>query len=187
MAFYWNRKNKEKELKIKKKERSNKLKQKAAILEELERQNEDRKNDLIKKMQIMENKREMFQKIKRENLQKLKKLREHRHCSCEAKRKDLLALESEKREEILGIQSVLLNRSLSRDTLYNNKRITANEQTVLSQITLEKNLTLFNKKMNFLKSQSVFKKTQEEKIKLFKEFKRKEAEKRKKELDDTMK
>ena len=53
-------------------------------------------------------------------------------------------------------------------------------------MTLEKNLTLFNRKMNMLKSQSIFKKTMEERYKIFKELKKKEAE-RKKELEEKMK
>ena len=44
----------------------------------------------------------------------------------------------------------------------------------------------FNKQMNILKSQSIYKKSFEERLKMFKELKRKEAEK-KKEMEEKLK
>ena len=81
---------------------------------------------------------------------------------------------------------MVLGRSLSRDNLFLVKRNNASQKTLNEQMTLEKNLTLFNKKMNALKSQSIYKKTLQERYKIFKEIKKKEAE-RKKELEDKMK
>lgn len=48
-------------------------------------------------------------------------------------------------------------------------------------MTLEKNLQLFYKKMNQIKNESVLKKSPEERLAMFKEKKRKEAELKKKE------
>ena len=80
----------------------------------------------------------------------------------------------------------MLGSRLSRDNIFQMKRLNASEKTLNEQMTLEKNLTLFNKKMNELKSQSIFKKTIQERYKIVKELKKKEAE-RKKELEEKLK
>ena len=51
---------------------------------------------------------------------------------------------------------------------------------------LEKNLSDFVQRMNTLKDQSVYKKTPEQRYKIYKDLKRAEAEKRKKELEDKL-
>ena len=135
----------------------------------------------MKKIENMDIKREEYEKIKENNLLAKRKLREQRYCSCLNNRRKLQKLWSEKRLDILLYQSAVLNRSLTRDSKNTKKRQKANEKTVISQMNLEKNLTVFNKKMNLLKSQSVIKMTSEEKMKLFKKIKKQEAEKKKSE------
>ena len=134
----------------------------------------------------MDSKKEIFEKNKYEKILENKKLREQRFASCLKNRKEMLVEENERRKDILFYQSIMLGRSLSRDNIFRKKRLNASEKTVNEQMTLEKNLTLFNRKMNMLKSQSIFKKTMEERYKIFKELKKKEAE-RKKELEEKMK
>ena len=134
----------------------------------------------------MDSKKEIFEKNKYEKILENKKLREQRFASCLKNRKEMLVEENERRKDILFYQSIMLGRSLSRDNIFRKKRLNASEKTVNEQMTLEKNLTLFNRKMNMLKSQSIFKKTMEERYKIFKELKKKEAE-RKKQLEDKMK
>ena len=134
----------------------------------------------------MNARKQIFAKTKYEKILEGKKLRQKRFSSCLAKRKDILMEESERRKDILFYQSMMLGRSLSRDNIFHMKKIVANEKALNEQITLEKNLTAFNKKMNILKSQSIFKKTPQERLQIFKELKKKEAEK-KKELEEKMK
>ena len=153
---------------------------------ELEKQNEKRRNDILNKFKTMDSKKEIFEKNKYERILENKKLREQRFASCLKNRKEILVEENERRKDILFYQSIMLGRSLSRDNIFRKKRLNASEKTVNEQMTLEKNLTLFNRKMNMLKSQSIFKKTVEERYKIFKELKKKEAE-RKKELEEKMK
>ena len=185
-AFFWQRKNKEKESKQRKKEQNNKLIEKAERLVELEKQNEKKRNDILNKIKTMDSKKEIFEKNKYEKILENKKIREQRFASCLKNRKEMLIEEDERRKDILFYQSIMLGRSLSRDYIFRKKRLNASEKTVNEQMTLEKNLTLFNRKMNMLKSQSIFKKTMEERYKIFKELKKKEAE-RKKELEEKMK
>lgn len=153
---------------------------------ELEKQNEKKRNDILNKIKTMDSKKEIFEKNKYEKILENKKLREQRFASCLKNRKEMLVEENERRKDILFYQSIMLGRSLSRDNIFRKKRLNASEKTVNEQMTLEKNLTLFNRKMNMLKSQSIFKKTMEERYKMFKELKKKEAE-RKKELEEKMK
>lgn len=160
--------------------------EKAERLMELEKQNEKRRNDILNKIKTMDSKKEIFEKNKYERILENKKLREQRFASCLKNRKEILVEENERRKDILFYQSIMLGRSLSKDNIFHMKRLNASEKTLNEQMTLEKNLTLFNKKMNALKSQSIFKKTKQERYKIFKELKKKEAE-RKKELEDKMK
>lgn len=160
--------------------------EKAERLMELEKQNEKRRNDILNKIKTMDSKKEIFEKNKYERILENKKLREQRFASYLKNRKEILVEENERRKDILFYQSIMLGRSLSRDNIFRKKRLNASEKTVNEQMTLEKNLTLFNRKMNMLKSQSIFKKTVEERYKIFKELKKKEAE-RKKELEEKMK
>ena len=160
--------------------------EKAERLVELEKQNEKKRNDILNKIKTMDSKKEIFEKNKYEKILENKKLREQRFASCLKNRKEMLVEENERRKDILFYQSIMLGRSLSRDNIFRKKRLNASEKTVNEQMTLEKNLTLFNRKMNMLKSQSIFKKTMEERYKIFKELKKKEAE-RKKELEEKMK
>ena len=186
IAFFWQRKLKEKENKKRKKEHSHKLQEKAEKLKEIEILNEKKRDELLKRIKSMDLRKELLEKKKNVKISENKKLREKRFCLCDEKRKDLHIEESERRKDILLYQSIMLGRSLSRDNIFNIKRINASEKTLNEQMTLESNLTIFNKKMNELKSQSIFKKSLQERYKIFKDFKKKEAE-RKKELEDKLK
>ena len=53
-------------------------------------------------------------------------------------------------------------------------------------MTMEKNLSDFYRRMNALKDQSIYKKSEEERYKMYRTLKREEAERRKKELEEKM-
>ena len=122
--------------------------EKAERLVELEKQNEKKRNDILNKIKTMDSKKEIFEKNKYEKILENKKLREQRFASCLKNRKEMLVEENERRKDILFYQSIMLGRSLSRDNIFRKKRLNASEKTVNEQMTLEKNLTLFNKKMD---------------------------------------
>ena len=164
------------------------MQEKAEKLAELEKINQKRRDDLMKKIKNMDIRKGIFEKKKYEKILENKRLREIRFCSCAKNRRNLDLEESEWRKDILFYQSVVLGRSQSRDNIFNKKKIIASEKALKEQMILEKNLTLFNKKMNMLKSQSVFKKTPQERFKIYKELKRKENERKKElELEEKMK
>ena len=137
-------------------------------------------------MQAWDSRKEKYEKSKTKRIEDSKIKRELRFKSCAEKRNEFLLEESERRKDILDYHSDILFRSLSRDNLFLMKRNHAHEKTSREQIVLEHNLMSFNRQMNILKSQSIYKKSLEERIKIFKELKRKEAEK-KKEMEEKMK
>ena len=186
VSFYWQRKSKERELKRKKKEITDKLSEKNEKILLLEKSNEKKRNNLLKKIQAWDSRKKEYEKSKTKRIEDSKIKRELRFKSCAKKRNAFLLEESERRKDILDYHSDIFFRSLSRDNGFLMKRNHALEKTSREQIVLEHNLMSFNKQMNILKSQSIYKKSIEERIKIFKELKRKEAEK-KKEMEEKMK
>ena len=185
ITYYFLKKGQSQSLSKKKKERSNKLQEKAEKLEELDRQNEERRKQIMKKMQKMDKKRDEFMKLKEEKILEDKMKRDARTKNVRLKLNEMENEEFEKRKDVLAYQTELMNRSMKMTHLNNLKRLNG-ENSISNQIAIQKNLTAFNRKLNFLKSQSVTKKTQEEKMKIFKELKRQEAERKKKEKEDEM-
>ena len=186
VSFYWQRKKKENELKKRKKEIIDKLSEKNEKIFLLEKMNEIKRKDILKKIQTWDLPKKEGEKIKSKKFLDSKKKRELRFKSCEQKRNEFLLEESERRRDILDYQSETFIRSLSRDNIFLMKRNNAHEKTSQDQIILEKNLMSFNKQMNRLKSQSMLKKSFKEKLKIFRELKRKEEEQKKKEMEDKL-
>jgi hypothetical protein len=186
VSFYWQKKLVEKELQSKKKEIVNKLNEKSERLIMLEKINEKKRDNIIKKLNTWDKRKKEKQRDIKLKILDIKKLREKRFSSCAEKRKGFLVEESERRNDILYNQNQRLRRSLSRDRSIKLKRRLAYNKSSLEQIILERNLMTFNKQMNKLKSQSIYKKPIEERIKMYKELKRKEAEK-KKEIEESQK
>ena len=186
VSFYWQRKKKENELKKRKKEIIDKLSEKNEKIFLLEKMNEIKRKDILKKIQTWDLRKKEGEKIKSKKFLDSKKKRELRLKSCEQKRNEFLLEESERRRDILDYQSETFIRSLSRDNIFLMKRNNAHEKTSQDQIILEKNLMSFNKQMNRLKSQSMLKKSFKEKLKIFRELKRKEEEQKKKEMEDKL-
>ena len=186
VSFYWQKKLVEKELQSKKKEIVNKLNEKSERLIMLEKINEKKRDNIIKKLNTWDKRKKEKQRDIKLKILDIKKLREKRFSSCAEKRKGFLVEESERRNDILYNQNQRLRRSLSRDRSIKLKRRIAYNKSSLEQIILERNLMTFNKQMNKLKSQSIYKKPIEERIKMYKKLKRKEAEK-KKEIEESQK
>ena len=186
VSFYWQKKLVEKELQSKKKEIVNKLNEKSERIIMLEKINEKKRDNIIKKLNTWDKRKKEKQRDIKLKILDIKKLREKRFSSCAEKRKGFLVEESERRNDILYNQNQRLRRSLSRDRSIKLKRRIAYNKSSLEQIILERNLMTFNKQMNKLKSQSIYKKPIEERIKMYKELKRKEAEK-KKEIEESQK
>jgi len=162
------------------------LQEKAEKLEELDRKNEERRKQLMKKMIKMDKKREEYMKLKEEKILEDKIKRDEKTKNVHIRLNEMEQEEYERRKDVLAYQTELMNRSMKMSHLNNIKRVNTGENTISNQIAIQKNLTAFNRKLNHLKSQSVTKKTHEEKMKIFRELKRQEAERKKKEKEDEM-
>jgi hypothetical protein len=185
-AIYWHRKEKEKLHRKKKKELGNKLQEKEERLQELEKQNEKKRKQLLKKLKDYEKKKEEFDKEKLQEREKEKEKRREYYELCQENKIENAKMLQERNEAILEAENMFLSRGANKDNVTDLKRINAGEKIVLAQMTLEKNLQAFKKKMNEIKSNNVMKKNSEQQFAIYKEVKRQEAEKKKKELEDKL-
>lgn len=186
ITFYFQRKAIERSFRDKKQKRKNKLQEKTERIEELEKNNEKKRKGLVKKLNDMKARREKFEMEKEEKLSEEKKERDKKYSSCLIKKQELLMEQNQRRQDILDFQYDILKRALKKDNINELKRINASEKTVINQMTLEKNLNKFHSRMSRLKSESVLKMTPEARLKIYKDLKREEAEKKKKELEEKL-
>ena len=169
-----------------KKKRLTKFNEKAERLEEIDKKNEERRRNLIKKMKDLDNRRSKYIRERFDRILLNKMERDEKSEKCIRNQKMLEDEEFKRREIILENQTISINNSMNITRRNDMRRMAAGENIINNQIAIQKSLFNFNKKLNELKSRSVNKMTQEEKMKLFRELKRKEAEKRKKQLEDEM-
>lgn len=186
VSFFWQRKTKEKELKNKKEDIFNKLNDKSEKIMMIEKLNQKKRDCIIKKLKIWDNRKKENERNIQLKILDYKRKREQRFSSCAERRKQILEEEFERSSYILFLQNQHFMRSLSKESSVILRRNNAIEKSSQEQIILEKNLNSFNKQMNILKSQSVFKKPIHERFRIFKELKKREADK-KKEMEGNLK
>ena len=127
-----------------------------------------------------------FDKKKLEEFEKEKEKRKEYYNLCQENKIENAKMLDERNESILEAENLFLTRGANKDNLTDLKRINAGEKIVLAQMTLEKNLMAFRRKMNEIKSNNVMKKSAQEQFAIYKEVKRQEAERKKKELEDKL-
>ena len=140
----------------------------------------------MKKLQGMEKKRaekekeksDLYEDKKKNRLEKLKRAQLHKE--------EINEDNEEYRQLVLAEQKEILTRGANKDNMTNLKRVNAGEKIVREQLTIENNMKAFRKRMNLIQSASILKKSPEERFAMYKEKKRQEAEKKKKELEDKM-
>ena len=186
ISFYFLRKAQENALRQKKKEKRTKMQEKTERMEELERLNKERENNLIKKMMKKIAIKEKYDKQKKEKFSIEKTKRDEKMKKCRTQKIEIMREFNERRLDILEYQLELLSRGKKKEKSNELKRINAGERRVISQMNMEKNLGDFYKRMNELKDQSIYKKTEEERFKMYKTLKREEAERKKKELEEKL-
>jgi len=186
ISFYWLRKAQERALKKKMKEKSEKLKERTERIEDLEKINEKKGKAITAKIHKREEIKEKFDNEKKERLLMEKERREEKLRRCNTQKKEILKEQNERRLDILEYQYELLISGRRKEKMDELKRKAAGEKTIVNQMILEKNLSGFYKRMNMLKTLNVNKKTPEERYKIYRDLKRAEAERRKKELEDKL-
>jgi hypothetical protein len=186
IGFYWLRKAQERELRRRTKAKNTKLKEKAEKLEELEKENEKKSKDLMAKIRRREIVKEKYDKERKKRLKLEKEKREEKMRRCNTQKKEIRKEENERILDILDYQFELLRRSQKKEKMGELRRVNAGEKTIIDQMVLQKNLSEFFRRMNRLKDQSVYKKTPEQRYKIYRDLKRAEAERKRKELEEKM-
>ena len=186
IGFYWLRKAQERELRRRTKAKNTKLKEKAERIEEIEKENEKKNKDIMAKIRRREAVKEKYDKERRERLKLEMVKREEKMRRCNTQKKEIRKEENERRLDILYFQYELLGRNKMKEKMGELRRINAGEKTIINQMVLQKSLSDFYRRMNRLKSQSIYKKTFEQRYKIYKDLKKAEAERKKKELEEKM-
>jgi hypothetical protein len=185
-TMYWSLKERQKNLKKKKFDNKNKEQEKQERLEELEKKRENEKKELIKKFKEMERKKDLNDKLRAQHLHQIKLLRLKKEQNVKNRLNEIAEQIDTYRNELLDYQSKSLSRIVSQDKLIRMKRTSINDKTIENQISFEKSLKHFRRKITQLNNQSIMKKSFEERFEIYKEKKRKEAEQRKKELEEKL-
>ena len=184
ITYYFLKKGQNQALSKLKKKQDNKLQEKAERLDELERKNDERREGLVNKMKTMDKRREAFKRKKEQKIIKDKIQREEKMSEIKKTLEEMDLKKEEKMYKLLDKQTEHMYRSLNMNQENIALRtITQEENSITNQMLLRESEGIFKKKLNDLKSQSISKKSAEERIRLYKQLKRKEAEdaKRKKE------
>ena len=184
ISFYWIKRSQEKAKLRRKREKNNRLKEKEERIEEIKKINAQKVKELLSKIKKREEVKEEYDKEKKEKLKLDKEAREEKMRRCKTNRDEMIKEQYERRLDILEYQYDLLRRNNRRNKMDEMKRVNVGEKTVINQLILEQSLRDFYKKMDRLKSQSIYKKTPEQRYKIYKDLKKVEAEKRKKELEE---
>ena len=131
-----------------------------------------------KKLEKQKERAEYLEQERKKRLEKYKKL---------LKNKEEIELENEEmRKLILAEQKEILSRGVNKDSISNNKRMEAGDKIVKEQLCYVENMSAFKRRMDQIQSASIMKKSLEERYNMYKEMKREEAERKKKELEDKM-
>ena len=186
ITFYWNRKKKEQMKKSKYLHNKEKFGEKMNKLEEIERKKEKSRENLIKKLKKIEDNQIRIQKDNMKKFKILKDKRDKFFQICKENKKNLDKLIVDEKDNILEYQENILSRPNLIEQRYNLKKEVATEKVILHQMTFEKNLKPFYKKLEEIKSNSIIKKSLSQRRKIFKNLKRAEAEAKKKEEEEKL-
>ena len=186
MNFYFSRKDREKQIRLKTSENNHKTMLKAEKLEELERKEEEKTKDLLKKLKTIESRKKEILKHKNDKLMSFNERRQEYKKDSNYKKQSLLKEFNEARVDILDYQSALLQKSANKNNIITLKKLQVNEKTINEQMNFEKNIKNFYKKLELIKSENVMRLPLDERRKIFLKLKRKEAEKKRKEEEEKL-
>ena len=181
MTFYFYRKGREKQLKLKNTQTYHKFDEKAEKLEEMEKKYEMKTKEFVQKLNDIEKRKREILKHKNDKIKMFNKKRHEYYSSCVDKRKNMLKELSDIRADILDYQTCVLQRNTDKIKLVNLKKMQSNEKTLNDQLNFEKNLKPFYKKLEIIKSDCVMRKSVDDRRKIYILKKKKEAELKKEE------
>ena len=186
VTFYFLKKGKEKELKLKKSQTEHKYLEKAEKIDEIERMAEQKTKDLIKKFDSIEQRKKEILKHKNDSIKMFNQKRKEYNSICLQKRKNMMKELSEIRMDILDYQTCVLQRNIDKLKLINLKKTQSTERTINDQLNFQKNIKPFYKKLENIKSESIMRKSISDRRKIFLQKKKKDAEKKKIEEEEKL-
>ena len=186
VTFYWSKKGREEKKRKKFMNLNEKFEERVNKLEEIERAEEKKKKKLEKKLLSIEtNQKLILDKEKR----KYEDIKERRYQYFNTCRNNRINFEKELTEEakcILDYQNEVLSRQNERDEKIRLKRENLKDKTIYNQMMFEKNLRPFYKRLERIKSESIIKKSKEQRRKIYRDLKRAEAEARRREEEERL-
>ena len=186
VTFYWNRRNRDEQKKEKYLHFNEKYDEKLNRLEEIERNTEKKRKNLIKKLQVIEANQNQLKERDRQKYESIKEKRDKYILTCQENKKNLQRVLFEEKDDILEYQSIVLSRKEQMDKKNKLKKENFTEKTIYNQLTFEKNLKPFYKKLDEIKSDSIIKKSFDQRKKIYKGIKRAEAEAKRKEEEERL-
>ena len=160
---------------------SDKLQEKQERLKELDKQNEKNRKKIIKKIEVMERKKMILDKEKENFLNKLRDIRNN-YLKETNSNKIMLSKEEElRRGDILDFEIYKFDKALGKDSGDQKKRSNSQIRTILNQKEEQEKMKEFMKVINSLQTDSITKKNDKEKRKMYNEKVRKEREEKRKE------
>ena len=186
ITFYWNRRSLEKKQKDKYLHFNEKYDEKLGRLEEIERNTEKKRKNLLKKLKIIETNQNQIKERDRQKYESIREKREKYINTCNENKKSLQKMLFEEKDDILEYQTIMITRKSEMDKKYKLKRDNFTEKTMYSQLTFEKNLKPFYKKLEEIKSDSIIKKSCDQRRRIYRGIKRAEAEAKRKEEEERL-
>ena len=186
VTFYWNRRNREEQKKNKYLHFNEKYDEKLTRLEEIERNTEKKRRNLIKKLQLIENNQNQIKERDKQKYDHIKEKRAKYILTCQENKRNMQKELFEEKDDILEYQSIVLSRKEQMDKKNKLKKENFTEKTIYNQLTFEKNLKPFYKKLDEIKSDSIIKKSLDQRKKIYRGIKRAEAEAKRKEEEERL-
>ena len=186
ISFYWNRRNREDKQKEQYLHFNEKYDEKVGRLEEIEKKTEKKRKNLIKKLQIIEANQNEIKEKDRQKYETIKQRRERYMSTCHDNKLNLQKVLLEEKDDILEYQNILISRKTEMDKQFQLKRDNFTEKTMFKHLNFEKNLKPFYKKLDEIKSDSIIKKSFEQRRRIYRGIKRAEAEAKRKEEEERL-
>jgi hypothetical protein len=181
---YWFRKSLKQKQTNKKNDRLRHLELIKEKKEEVEKKRLADQKRFIKKLKEMEKKKLDAEERKKEYIEKLKRNHEDKVLNCKEVLESYKQEDDEYREAILEYQRTLITRANEKENAVTIKKNNARENIIVNQMELEKKMSQWNKDMNKIKDQSMWKLNLDKRRKLYQNILKEEAERKKKEEED---
>ena len=186
ITFYWNRKSREENKKNKFAHFNEKYDERFNRLEEIEKAEEKKKKILIKKLLTIETNQKEYLEKEKQKYETLKEKRYQYMIMCRNNKKSLDKYFTEETKGIMSYQNFMLSKQKQAEDKNKLKKENVMEKTVYNQLKFEKNLKPFYKTLDRIKSESIIKKSKEQRKKIFRDLKRAEAEARRREEEERL-